>query len=282
MIKQLSENSEATYRFSLDRLASWAVENQIALEKLDEEGLQAFFEAQITWNHNSKYSTYCAVRSYYRWQFGDGHPALSFHMKRKKTPPQRSLDREQLLAVIRIFKAENIFDIRNRALVALMVDSGLRAAEVCNLKSRYLFLKTNSCQALIKGGAWEEAVFSDLTRQYLTAWLDIRKAVLQKIGQPDPKTVFFGIKGHTPGKPLTPNGLRDIFEKIAERAALEHKFSPHDLRRTFATISLQNGANTRIVQKAGRWSDIRLVEKYSPKISARDMAPYFPMSDLAG
>lgn len=282
IFKQLSENTEATYRFSLGRLESWANENQLVLEKLEEEGVQAFFEAQTTWNHNSKYSAYCAVRAYFRWQYGDSHPVLSFHMKREKTSPQRSLDSDQLLSIIRTFHAKTIFDIRNRATIALMVDSGLRAAEVCNLKTRYLFLKTNSCQARIKGGAWEEAVFSDLTRQYLTEWLEMRKTVLQKIGQPDPKTVFFSIKGHTPGMPLTPNGLRSIFEKVAERADLGDKFSPHDLRRTFATLSLQNGANTRIVQKAGRWNDIRLVEKYSPKITARDMKPYFPMSRLAG
>ncbi len=281
MFKQLSENSETTYRFSLGRLVSWANENQIVLEKLDEEGFQAFLEAQTTWKHNSKYSAYCAIRAYFRWQYGDAHPVLSFRMRREATAPQRSLDSEQLTAIFKLFEGETYFNVRNRALIALMVDSGLRAFEVCHLQTRFLFLKTNSCKALIKGGTWEDAVFSDVTTQHLKAWMGIRKEVLFDLDQPDPKTVFFGIGGRTPGKPLTAHGLRDIFETLAERAVLEEGFSPHDLRRSFTTISLQNGANTRLVQKAGRWNDIRQVEKYSPKITARDMKPYFPMRHLS-
>ncbi len=116
IFKQLSENTEATYRFCLGRLVSWPNENQIALEKLDEDGLQAFFEAQTTWNHNSKYSAYCAIRAYYRWHYGDSHPALAFHMKREKTSPQRSLDSDQFLLILSTFQAKTIFDIRNRAI----------------------------------------------------------------------------------------------------------------------------------------------------------------------
>jgi site-specific recombinase XerD len=279
-LKQFSPNTEATYRFGLERLASWATENHIALEKLDEEGLQEFLAAQITWNHNSKYSAYCAIRAYFRWQYGDAHPVLAFTLKRKKTAPQRVIDADQLQAIIDFLREDTEENIRNRALIALMVDTGLRASEVCGLQTKHLHQKSKSCQAIIKGGEWGEAVYSKRTKKLLEAWLERRKPILLALKVPDPGTVFFSIKGHTPGKPMKANGLRCIFAKIAKSVGLEDGFSPHDLRRSFATISLCNGANPRLVQVGGRWKDIRLVERYSPKITARDMKRFFPMRKI--
>ena len=52
--------------------------------------------------------------------------------------------------------------------------------------------------------------------------------------------------------------------------------SPHDLRRTFATLALLNGAPTRVVQIAGGWANLNESERYSQALEAKHFAPYFP------
>jgi integrase len=52
------------------------------------------------------------------------------------------------------------------------------------------------------------------------------------------------------------------------------------LRRTFATIAIRNGAPTRVVQAAGRWADVAMVEHYTAAIEAEDFERYSPVESL--
>jgi len=58
------------------------------------------------------------------------------------------------------------------------------------------------------------------------------------------------------------------------------KLSPHDLRRSFATLSTLFGAPSRVVQVAGRWSTIEMVERYTREIDQSAIEPYLPVSKL--
>ena len=52
------------------------------------------------------------------------------------------------------------------------------------------------------------------------------------------------------------------------------------LRRTFATIAIKAGAPTRVVQAAGRWGDVSMVERYTADITADDFDRYSPVEAL--
>jgi len=279
--QDFTEATRLSYRFGLSRFSQWIKQTRSNPAKLNQNGFRDFLYDQKTWNHNSRYSAYCAIRSYLRWKYGGQHPALRFKLKRGKTPPQRSLDRNQLTNLIKSIDNSTPHGVRNLAMICLMSDTGLRAIEICRLYTKYVKIEQRSLNVYSKGSRWETAVFSLPTAQYLEEWVYVRSIVLRGMNVSDPQTMFFGIGGRTPGRPMTPCGMRDIFERLAEQAGIG-RFSPHDLRRTFTTLALQAGASTRIVQCAGRWSDIRLVERYSPKISARDMEPYFPVNQVVG
>lgn len=78
------------------------------------------------------------------------------------------------------------------------------------------------------------------------------------------------------GRGISPSGLRKLFTRLAKNAGLD-ALSPHDMRRTFATLALKTGAPTRIVQAAGRWKSIEMVERYSQAIKPHDMIPFSPV-----
>jgi hypothetical protein len=42
-------------------------------------------------------------------------------------------------------------------------------------------------------------------------------------------------------------------------------------------MSTNNGAPSRVIQVAGRWSDIAMVERYTRTIEAEAIQPYLPM-----
>ena len=97
-----------------------------------------------------------------------------------------------------------------------------------------------------------------------------------RFARPESQTCFVSVGGLTPGAPLTRAGLKCNFMAIGRRAGLQ-AFTPHDLRRTFATIAIRNGAPTRVVQAAGRWADLMMVERYTADIAAEDFDRYSPV-----
>lgn len=276
----LSENSFAkstqdTYRHFLSQFFSWVEADDLtSIEELTSYQIKDWIDSH-EWGNSTQSLAAVVIRAYFGWKFGPEHGVLKLRIKRNEPEPQRTWsisDVRKLFASINLGRSKGI---RDRALIALMLDTGLRASEVTGLKLKHLDLEQNTVKAKIKGGSWGTGVFGKKTNLYLQEWLSVRS----KLAVPDAKTVFVSIGGLKPGTSLTRDGLRTIFRKLGEKAGLG-LISPHDMRRSFVTISLQNGAPTRIIQKAGRWKNIREVERYSLAIMPSDFEPYFPTSFL--
>ncbi len=56
--------------------------------------------------------------------------------------------------------------------------------------------------------------------------------------------------------------IRKGWERVVKRAGIK-RITPHDLRHTWATLLREAGADLRTLQELGRWSDLKLLERYS-------------------
>jgi integrase len=136
-------------------------------------------------------------------------------------------------------------------------------------------LGTRTLKVRIKGGRWGNGAYCQETADWINQWIGIR----QTVAKPETKALFVSIKGIHPGTPITRDGLRSIFRRMGKAADLG-LISPHDIRRTFATLAIKNGASTRLVQVAGRWQNIREVERYTQQLKPEDMAAYSPVNKI--
>ncbi len=216
----------------------------------------------------------CSYRSFFKWACADNSPAKRVPFPKVHRRQQRTLDSDMALSVMAACDTSSALGTRDLALVTLMLDCGLRSSEVCRLKLKDLDLTKRRFKVIVKGGNEEVGTFSRSTAGNLARWLYVRTQEGATT-----ETVFASLGGLKPGTKLTTGGLKVIFRKIGARAGLE-AFSPHDLRRTFATIAIRNGAPTRIVQAAGRWGDVRMVEHYTQAITAEDFDRYSPVEAL--
>lgn len=157
----------------------------------------------------------------------------------------------------------------------MALDTGLRASELCRIDIDRIDFKQRIVTVIVKGGDWEEAIFSPVTAQNLLEWFKVRSDHAQNV-----EAAFIGIKGKKPGTRNTPGGLRSIVRKWGERSGIG-KLSPHDLRRSFATLSTINQAPTRLVQMAGRWKDIKEVERYTRGLQLQEFDKYLPIRKIA-
>ena len=65
------------------------------------------------------------------------------------------------------------------------------------------------------------------------------------------------------GDELTTRGVADIINRILEKTALDKKVSPHTFRHSFATMLINEGANTKVVQELMGHSSIGTTSIYT-------------------
>jgi integrase/recombinase XerD len=223
------------------------------------------------WGSSTRWIAYIAIRLYLKWRYGVSHPALSLKIRRLPSPPQRSLTLIQVKSLLSSFNSSSAKGSRDLSMCSLFLDSGLRCSEMCSLDIRYLSLNDHSLKVFIKGGSWQSAIYSPYTASLISTWLAHRS----KIALLEVKNVFISIGGNTSGCKLTRSGLQRIVKYWGNSLGIQ--LSPHDFRRTFATLATQAGAPSRTLQVAGRWSDLSMVERYTKSINLTDFEHYFPM-----
>jgi len=231
------------------------------------------------WGDASMKMAIVALRSFFGFARGAQSPARAIPLPRKIKPVRapRSLTIDQANQVLWCHDTSTLSGVRNLALMALMLDTGLRAAEVCRLAWSDVDLKLRRLAVIAKGGRLRKALISPPTADYLT-WWRMASAQLARLGV---QTIFLSLGGITPGRPLTTRGLRKICSDVGQAAGLP-ALAPHDLRRTFAHIALRYHSPTRTLQVAGGWERLDQVEAYSREIGLEDFEPYLPVANLLG
>lgn len=273
-VRNLSRATVEGYRYEVQRLAS-AFPGKPPGEYMLNDLLGFLAERRKKCGDAAIKHAGNALQSFFGYTLKGESPAKELPVPRPKRRQQRTLKHEQALAVLAACDTSSHTGKRDLALVALMLDSGLRAAEACRLPVQSLDLEARLFKVIVKGGQEMFGVYSLETANYLAAWLPARA----EIAQAETATLFVSIGGLKPGTSLTTDGLRNIFRRLGQAAGLEH-FSPHDLRRTFATLATLMGAPTRLIQLAGRWEDMSQVIQYTRALRATDFDPYSPVAGL--
>lgn len=267
-------STEISYGRFLRFVSDWLELEGLTLEELTPEQCRRFLDSR-NWIGSTEYHCTCAVRALMRHHLGEDHPLKNFKIRRIDPGPQRTLSTREVQELVGSLDTNRKADKRNLPLVLLMLDSGLRSNEVVGLLTEHISLGDKRLHVLGKSAKWRTAIFSDMTRAALGRWLQIR----QGIALPKTDTLFCSMGGGRPGTPLTRDGLRAIFRAMGSRAGI-HGLSPHVLRRTFATLAIRQGASSRLVQVAGGWSSLLMVQRYTQDIGPEDFNAYFATNVL--
>lgn len=197
-----------------------------------------------------------AIRTLVRFWHSEGliSELITFAMPKigKKHLPE--LDKKQLKLVIRAC------NLRDRALVLIIADSGLRKQEVINLNWGDLSMLTGLVKVHAgKGRKDRESVIGPTTRK----WLKIYKKSLKH--KKRRQNAIFPGRGR---ERLTGSGVNLIFRRLSKRTGIH--VTAHALRRTFTILSLRAGMDILHLQSIGGWESVELVEHYA-QIVSRDV-----------
>lgn len=139
---------------------------------------------------------------------------------------------------------------RDKALILLMVDCGLRRAEVIGLDWKDVDIGSGVVTVVKgKGGKSRSVVIGAKTRRALLAY---RRTLESFDNAPLFQTNI--------GTRFTINGFRSLLLRVGKRADIH--ISPHALRRTFATLSLRAGMSPLHVQGLLGHSTLEMTRRY--------------------
>lgn len=129
--------------------------------------------------------------------------------------------------------------LRDQAIIITLVDTGLRASELCNLEIRDYISQQG--RLMVRGGKGDKdrVVFlGQHGRRVLWRYLAERPGARQT----DP------IFATRTGTRIERNNLRKCIQRIADRAGISH-ITVHRFRHTFAVTFLRNGGNVLELQE---------------------------------
>ena len=161
----------------------------------------------------------------------------------------RAMDAEDVKCLLAVLD-----DVRNRAMILLLLRSGMRIGELLNTKVVDVYLADKKIMVYEgeKNRKGRAVCFSNDAGEALQGWLQKHNSQRDYL--------FYG-RG---GNPMSYNNARVIFKKYLTRAGLKHKdYSLHCLRHTFATELLNAGMRIECLQQLLGHSSIEMTLRYA-------------------
>jgi integrase/recombinase XerD len=238
-----------------------------SLEAITREGFNAFIEHEQDRGLKPR-SVSTRVRALYAFfNFLIERDVIDANiLKRKiriKVPDSlpRAIDPEHIRGLLSVIRHS-----RDRALILVLLRSGMRIGEVLSLKLEDLDLKERRIEIFEaqKNRVGRVVYISEDAISALIQWLKCRKS--------EEPYLFYGLRG----RPLGYEAARVVFRKYIAKARLSHKgYTVHCLRHTFASELLNAGMRLECLQQLLGHNCIEMTRRYARLTDVTRKEEYF-------
>lgn len=255
--RKLSPKTRQWYQDKLSRFLQWCHAQSITeMEHLGGRELRQFLDSLYALRNShtgapiSDYTHHGyaqVLRQFLNWCGREGYcpPTLHQRIKLPKVEQRviRTLTKTHIEALFAACGHESspVLTARDKALLAVLLSTGIRAAEACNLTLENLRLENpNDLHLIVQGkGKKERTVgLGDIAYKYLRRYLRVRPHPYRIGGSTGSGAnyVFLNVQRQQ----MTPGGVRQVLYRLAEWAGIEDvQVASHNLRRTFAVMYMQ-------------------------------------------
>lgn len=221
------------------------------------------------------------LRSFLRWLYDSDYMDQNICVKFKLPKATRKvidiLTEEEIRLLFDSIPGDNVHSVRNRLIVALMLDCGLRLHEVVtltvssvHLKDRYIIVQQG------KGDKQRVVPFGNFTHKLIERYLKLSSDMLPR------EALIIKVSGFEIYEPITDTTIKQLFRKLKTRTGLQ-RLKPHLLRHTFATRYLENGGNIYTLQAILGHTSLEMVKRYLHLANTRirkDFSRFSPLDNL--
>jgi integrase/recombinase XerD len=205
--------------------------------------------------------TLAAVRSFHRFLVREGDtPADPAELVTRPRVPRnlpKPLTVEEMSALLEAPGEDGPAAIRDAAILETLYGAGLRISELVALDVDDIDLEEGSLKAFGKGSKERVVPLGRYAVRALKKYLTRSRPSMA--AQRSRAALFLNQRG---GR-LTRQGCTNIVKKMAKRAGLRKRVTPHMLRHSFATHLLEGGADVRVVQELLGHASVATTQVYT-------------------
>ncbi len=151
---------------------------------------------------------------------------------------------------------DDFLGIRNRAILYVLIDTGIRLNELLGMKHTDI-LPDNLIKVFGKGQKERIVRISPTTAKVFTSYLTLCPN----------KNEWIWVSEN--GKHMTRSGVQSIFRQLAKLNP-GVKINPHAFRHTFAIDYLRAGGDPYTLQMLGGWTDLDMPRQYAAALKQED------------
>jgi len=254
--QMLGEETLYDYERQIGKFVA-ASRNSIEYEVLESDTL-AFFSA-IPDTSPARYNKpYQYITAFFNWMVKRGNipqnPITANELKKRRDDGNiQPVSVEDLRRFLKCLDKTSLTDLRTYTIIMLMLDCGIRTKELLGLReSDYNAAEgTLRVSKVVAKTRRERALYlSPQAVKAIDAFVKIK-----------PKEWEDWLFPNYEGKRLTTTYLDRAFANACKRCGV--KFTPYQLRHSFATLYLKNGGDLFTLQKQMGHSDLRMTKRYT-------------------
>lgn len=195
------------------------------------------------------------IKAFSSWLNEEGYTGsnLFLRLKRPKVPQKmvEVLTDEEIQRMVACINPNTFLGARLLAIVLLLLDTGIRASELCGLTLDNLDLRDGEAKVNGKGDKERVVPFASTTRLALMRWT-------QTFRQESTHDEVFLT---TDGNPLTYNSLKLIVQRLADKSGIP-RLHLHLFRHTFAVKYLMNGGDLMTLKRILGHTTLQVTQMY--------------------
>jgi site-specific recombinase XerD len=198
---------------------------------------------------------YTALKSFFKFAVDEGlikaNPMERVTTPKEPTPIIKPLTSDQLSAIVKEANGKTFVDVRNRLILLLLIDCGLRCSELIHLEVEDIDLDNGLLTVNHgKGDRARSCPIGSVTAKALRQYL-IRR------GTPNTSTLII----NTLGEPTRRENVLHIVQAAGKKAGVPRAY-PHLLRHSMAVEFLRNGGNAFAIQRILGHSTLTMTKRY--------------------
>ena len=264
----LSDNSINAYRRDLEDAERFLLSHRKALSSADALDWRTYLQ-QLRRDGRATRTVarrLACIRAFLEYLEGQGIATLKIRDQLEAPKPERPLPevlgREQVTRLINAPDPQSPFYFRDVAILELLYACGLRASELCDLKTTDTNLSVGAVRVLGKGMKERVVPVGQAASEAIAVYLRETRPKLER----EPLEFLFLSRT---GKRLNRVNLWYLVQRHARSCGLLRDVHPHVLRHCFASHLLSGGADLRIVQELLGHADIATTQIYTHVDQAR-------------
>lgn len=205
---------------------------------------------------STEYRNYSGLRQFFKWAVEEGEldtsPLANIRPPSVPEPTTPMLSADQLRSLLADCAGKDFTARRDRAIIMVLADTGMRRAECAGLKVEDLDLPLRVAHVMGKGRRPRTVPYGARTAQALDRYLRSRRQH-PLVERPE---LWLGSKGI-----FTADGIRQMLERRGQHIGM--RLHAHMFRHGFADAWLSAGGNEGDLQELAGWRSRAMLRRYA-------------------